>query len=374
MSRVTIYADRLGRTAPTGVGVYTARLLEQLPEVAPDLDLSAVTLPEELPATVRHDGLRTRYVARSRRRTALEWTLLRRPLLESVDRDTDLVHVLTTVSVPTRRPLIYTVHDLTPLLFPEQYSRRHRFLSRRALDLAVRTATHLISVSERTARDLTDRFGVDRERMTVVHLGFDGGGEPASEEAVASVRDQFGLDGPYVAYVGSITRRKNLVTLVQAFDEVRRAVPDAKLVLAGGAGLGADEVEQAVDDLGLGERVVLPGYVPDLTARALLRGAGAFAFPSIYEGFGIPPLEAMAQGTPVVASPAGSVEEVVGDAALLSPPDDPAQLAHNLIRVLRDADLADALRDRGTQRLKAFSWRRMAEETADVYRRVLRGR
>ena len=371
MTRVALYADRLGRTAPTGVGVYTARLLAHLPDAAPDLAVSAVTLPEAEPPAVVRDGLDVHHLAASRRATALRWTLLRSPRLETLGVEADLVHVLTTVSVPTRRPLVYTIHDLTPLLFPDQYSRRHRFLSKRALDLAVETSSHLISVSERTARDLVEHYGVARDRITVVHLGFDGAGEVPGPEAVRAVRAAFGLDGPYVAYIGSLTRRKNLAVLVRAFDEVRRAVPGAKLVLAGRPGLGADEIHRAVDACGLGDAVVFTGYVSDASARALLRGADVFAFPSIYEGFGIPPLEAMAQGTPVVTCPAGAVEEVVGDAAVLSDPDDPSRLAHDLVRVLTDPDLARELRARGARRVEAFSWERMAAETAAVYRGVL---
>lgn len=368
---VALHADRLFRSAPTGIGVYTDRLLQYAPQVAPDDSFFAVALPEQ--GNTRPLGVPARTLPVPRRVGMVTQTAFGWPRIESAVGEADLVHTLTTTPVATRLPRVQTIHDLTPQLFPDQYSKLHRRLSSKSLRRAVKGGAHLIAISEHTAGDLMRLTGVGSDRITVVLLGYDAPAEaPPKAEQRAAVRQSFGLTGPFVMFTGALTRRKNLVFLIDAFARLRRRQPEVQLVLAGRPGLGAEEIDAAIRHHGLDQAVLRPGYVSDRDLTTLLFEASAFAFPSHYEGFGIPPLDAMAHGTPVVACPGGAVQEVVGDAALVVSPENPSQFADALASVLTDAAEADRLRAAGYERIRTFSWRRMARETVDVYHHVAR--
>ncbi|MBM2810353.1 MAG: glycosyl transferase group 1, partial [Chloroflexi bacterium] len=192
-------------------------------------------------------------------------------------------------------------------------------------------------------------------------------------EAAAVVRERFGLEGPYILFVGTIEPRKNLPRLLQAFSMLRREFP-ARLVVAGGSGWLSDNVFATAQRLALSDGVVFLGEVRPADLRALYCAAEALALPSLYEGFGLPALEAMACGTPVVASDAGSLAEVVGDAGVLVRPDDANDIAHGLGWVLGNASFRNAIIARGFARAAAFSWQRAARETLEIYRAVFEGR
>jgi glycosyltransferase involved in cell wall biosynthesis len=231
----------------------------------------------------------------------------------------------------------------------------------------VATADRILCVSATTARDLAEHLGVAGERVDVTPLGTDL--VPASDEEVARLRARIGLDGPYLLGLGTLEPRKDLPTLVRAFAILAGELPHT-LVLAGLAGWGAGELRGAVAASGVAERVRLTGYVPEQDKAALLSGADLLAYPSRYEGFGLPVLEAMACGTPVVTTTGGSLPEVAGDAALLVPPGDAEQLAAAAAKLLGDqAAWADQAR-RGRARAAGFTWERCADLTAAAYRKA----
>ena len=369
---IVIYADRFGRTAPTGIGTYIDRLLRHVPAALPDRRFVGLALEEaEDPHVAPGDTLSYAQVEGKRKTTFVRQLLLNAPRVESAVPDVELTHALTTVPFPTRRPAILTVHDLTPSLFPNQYTRSHRFLTDRTIKRSLSRGDHFIAISNCTSRDLQQVYGVPEERVSVVYNGFDAHRVDVSANRAADLRARYELPERFVAFVGMITRRKNLPTLVRAFRLIADDVPEVGLVLAGRDGLGASEVRAAVRDCGLERRVRFTGYVPGDDGPALMQMADVFAFPSIYEGFGLPPLEAMVQGTPVVASPAGSVAEIVGEAALLAESSDTQGLAAHLLRVLTDPAEAERLRAAGSARARQFSWTRMAEGTAQVYEQIL---
>lgn len=274
-------------------------------------------------------------------------------------------------AVPRRRrcPAVVTVHDLAFLRYPEILTAESRRHYRQACD-SLASVERIIADSHHTAADLQELLAVPADRIRVVHLAPTPLGPPPAPEAVAAVRQRYQLEAPFLLYVGTLEPRKNLGTLLRAFARVRSREA-VRLVLAGPRGwLDEPIVAEAARH---GERVRLLGPVPADALAALYAAAAAFVFPSLYEGFGLPPLEAMAAGTPVVAARASCLPEVLGDAALLVPPLDEEALAEALRAVLADPALRADLRARGKARAAAFSWERTATATLGVYREVLGG-
>jgi glycosyltransferase involved in cell wall biosynthesis len=237
-----------------------------------------------------------------------------------------------------------------------------------AMRRAVAAARRVLCVSATTARDLRELLGVPPERIDVTPLGTDL--RPAPPAAVDVVRRRLGLDGPYLLGLGTVEPRKDLPTLVRAFAGVAAELPH-RLVLAGLGGWGAGALAAEVAAGGVADRILLPGYVPEADKAALLTGADVFAYPSRYEGFGLPVLEAMACGTPVVTTTGGSLPEVAGDAALLVEPGDPDALAAALAKLAGDPSARQAAAARGLARAAAFTWARCAAETVAAYRLAL---
>jgi glycosyltransferase involved in cell wall biosynthesis len=269
-------------------------------------------------------------------------------------------------------PMVVTVHDLIPELCPEALPRpwlRHTF--RALVRLACRRAKMVIVGSTATAEDLRQRLYLPAERVTTIAYGVDTSFRPSSPEQIAAMRQALGLADPYVLYVGINKPHKNLVRLVQAWARTPDTVRgDTRLVLAGREDPRYPQTRQTIAQLGLQESVTILGPVPDADMAALYGGAVAFVFPSLYEGFGLPVLEAMACGTPVMASNRSSLPEVVGDAGLLVDPLNIDALAAALSRLLRDAGLRRELSAQGLARARRFTWARAAKETLTTYRRV----
>ena len=279
----------------------------------------------------------------------------------------DVVHAPNFVAPPARAPVVVTIHDLTFVHFPE-YSppdvQRFPKLVRHALD---RGATVHVD-SDFVGAEVRDVFGLEPDRVVRVYPGLVSmaGGDAGAGRTLA------GTDR-YVLALGTIEPRKNLPALVRAFDALAAEQRDVSLVVAGPDGWDQGAFAAACATARHGDRVRRLGYVEATERRDLLAGAAAFAYPSIYEGFGIPPLEAMTAGVPVVASRAGSLPEVIGDAAQLVDPADEEAIAHELGRVLDDGDLRASLIARGHARVTAFSWSTMAAELSDLYHRLHAG-
>jgi len=281
-----------------------------------------------------------------------------------------------------RTPRLVTCHDLIPLLFPEEYLAPlpGASLLQRLRDLARYRLPHrILAVSEATRQDLVARLGLSPDAIDVVHHGVDherfrpspgGAAEPAEAARIAGL---LGSAEPFLLYVGSGAPRKNLPLLVQAFSASGRA-REVRLVLAGR--LRARQrlpIERAVRETGLGERVLFAGFVAEDDIPALYRRCLAHVFPSSYEGFGLPVLEAMACGAPTVTTPASSLPEVAGEAALLVPARERAPLAAAIRRLVDEPALRQELRTRGLDQAARFTWERCARETLAVYRRTLDG-
>lgn len=264
--------------------------------------------------------------------------------------------------------IVTTVHDMTYLRFPETMDAKNRRRLKRGMWDSLERSDAVLVVSEFTKRELVELTDFPAERVHIVPDAPSLTDETADFEKTAA---QFGIAGPYILYVGTIEPRKNLVRLLRAFALLKReqGIPH-RLVLAGGKGWLSEDVyrtAQAMPD------VVMTGYLTDAQKNALYRRADAFVFPSIYEGFGIPPLEAMTFGCPVVCANAASLPEVVGDAAELVDPLDEADIARGIYRVLSDPERARELSRKGPEQAAKFTWDASATAFRQVCRDVLEG-
>ncbi|MGH9181912.1 MAG: glycosyltransferase family 4 protein, partial [Acidimicrobiales bacterium] len=268
---------------------------------------------------------------------------------------------------------VVTVHDLTFFDHPEWHQRSKVAVFRRAIRVAAREAEGLVCVSEATAGRLRRVCGYRGDMRVIPHgVALDrfrpsGTSSDGADEAVLSA---LGVRRPYVGFVGTLEPRKDVPSLVRAFDRVAAAHPDLQLVLAGTGGWGAGAIEAAVAGATHGRRVVRTGYVPDAVVPALLRQAAAVAYPSLEEGFGIPVLEALACGAPLVTTRGSAMEEVAGGAALLFPPGDVAALAGALDMLVRGDASLEVRRQRGLAIAARYTWTASASAHVELYRAV----
>jgi glycosyltransferase involved in cell wall biosynthesis len=278
-------------------------------------------------------------------------------------------------SKPGRCATVVTVHDFWDRFYPGQQPLVNRMLNRWVVDTSVRDADVITPISHATAEDLRRLYGVAGERVAVVRLGVDAGVFSRRSQAdVATTAQRFGLDGPYVLAMDVFNPRKNAAAVLDAFAALPEAVRTShRLVLLGRPRRTARalDVEGIAARLGIADRVVLLGDLPFADLLALYSGAAALVFPSVYEGFGMPVLEAMACGCPVVTSNTSSLPEVAGDAALLVDPRDAAAVASALQRVLTDDALSASLGAKGVERAAAFTWRRTAEGMLSAFERAV---
>lgn len=263
-------------------------------------------------------------------------------------------------------PVVTTIHDLSFIRFPELFRPGNRLYLTVMTRLSARRARRLIAVSEHTAEESVRLLGVPRERIRVVYHGVDPAFHPLPAEEIAAFRRHRGLPDRFVLFVGTLEPRKNLTRLVDAF--AQRAPEDTALVVVGGKGWLYDEVFARVEKLGLEDAVIFPGYVPNEELTLWYNAAAVFAYPSLYEGFGMPVTEAQACGTPVLTSDTTSLPEAAGDAALLVDPKSSEAIAAGLRRLLGDEELRDDLRERGLAHARAFTWLHTAQDTVQVYR------
>jgi glycosyltransferase involved in cell wall biosynthesis len=285
----------------------------------------------------------------------------------------ELYHATEHLLMPLRRvPAVLTVHDLIFRLFPQHHKRLNYWYLNAAMPLYCRRASAIIAVSQSTKRDLIQFYGLDPAKITVVHEAAAPHFRPASPAQVAQARAHYGLPESYLLHVGTIEPRKNLSRLLEAVGRLRLAGEDVRLVVVGGKGWLYEGFFRRLEELRLGQAVQLPGYVPDADLPAVYSGARLVVVPSLYEGFGLPVLEAMACGAPVVCSHASSLPEVGGGAVRYFDPDDVSAIADAILAVWRDAELRETLRRYGLARAAQFSWARAADETLAVYAQALR--
>ncbi len=266
---------------------------------------------------------------------------------------------------------VVTVHDVFPWSAPGTSTRMDTLIYRHWLPRVLPRVDAVITVSQVSKKDIVRYLRVPAQKVHVIHEGVGAAFSPASAEDTSRVQSRIQIPPRYILFVGSIEERKNLRRLLHACARLWRAGEKRPLVVVGARRWKYSAIMRTLEELGVEEHVIFTGYVPDADLPAIYSGADVFVFPSLYEGFGLPPLEAMACGTPVVCSNAASLPEVVGDAAITVDPHDVEGLAEAIHRVLADAGLREELRAKGLERAKLFTWERAARETLAVYRRVL---
>ena len=351
-----------------GISSYTLNLLRHLPGTATEMEYT-VFLSE------RHyrgaPGLRLQASRLPTNRPPVR-ILWEQALLPWVARreGLDLLHNMAFVGpLASTCPFVVTVHDLSFLFYPHSFRSLRRSYLRVFARMSVRRARRVIAVSESTKHDLVEIYGISPAKIDVVHNGVDASFQPLPADQVAAFRQQRGLPDRFVLFVGTLEPRKNIVGLIEAYAKLPKERPP--LVLVGGKGWFYDEIFGRVEALELTDEVHFAGFVPTEDLPLWYNAADLFVYPSVYEGFGLPPLEAMACGTAVITSTASSLPEVVGKAGQLVDPTDTDALATAMEQVLGNRDLQQEMQAAGLVQAGDFSWEKAARQTVDSYRRAL---
>lgn len=354
-----------------GIGTYVRNLVRYLARLDRTTEYRLICRPGDREMSVGLGGNFRMDVDASkpysiREQFSIPWTLLRvRPTV---------FHEPHYVLPPlTRCRSVVTIHDCIHLRFPQYLPNRAALAyARTQMSSAARRSDRILTVSEASKRDILTYFDVKPEKVTVIANAIDEHfSTPPGEDEVRRVEERYQLQGTFALYVGNVKPHKNVERLIDAIHLARRAGrDDLRLVVIGDELSSYAAPRRAVHRHNLHKYVRFLGYLPDQTLAVVYRLASVFVFPSLYEGFGLPPLEAMACGTPVVTSNVSSLPEVVGDAALLVDPTDPKAIADAITRVLDDEALRTTLRERGLARARQFSWERSVRRIREIYQEV----
>jgi glycosyltransferase involved in cell wall biosynthesis len=358
----------------TGIGKYTENLAGHIEDVDSDINLflysnrDIFVKKEKNVELALVPGLIGKY-------NSSLWFQLSLPfyLNRQSGNQIDLFHgTMAMLPLAVRMPTVVTIYDLVLEKFPETMYWKNWLSLKTLMRMSARKASKIIAISENTKKDIIDYFRIDESKIRVIYLGVDGQFSPQPDPNEAEVLSKYNLTEGYILSLGTLEPRKNFQRLINAYQMVANSGQQTpRLVIIGGHGWGNEELGKVVRESGLDERVRLVGYVPDEDLPTLYRRAAVFVYPSLYEGFGLPPLEAMACGTPVVTSNISSIPEVVGEAAMLIDPYNTAEIAQAMASVLTNQGLRDTLRTSGLVRSRLFNWDKTARETLSLYREAI---
>lgn len=354
--KVAIHADAAGHKIPGGIGVYASRLLQEL---------SRSHKEHSYEFLLSRDGPRSEWMQGRVLRSHLQlkvlypsWNFLRRP---HISGGFDVIHATAFVMPPGDAALVATIHDLSVELFPQFVPQPWRTLYKRGLHIALRRASAIIAISHAVKNQILEAYGIDSDRVHVTQLA--GNVTPQTPRAA-----QPGVPKePFILCVGTLDPRKNQAGLVRAFALVSPKLKDHRLVLAGTRGWGTAQVLDAIRQTGLHDRVLIKDNLDTSSLASFYESADSVVQPSIYEGFGIPLVEALSFGKPVVASLDPALTEIAADSALLVDCSDSARLGEALLRISTDANLREELSIKGHRRAKDFTWSSAAKQTVAVY-------
>jgi glycosyltransferase involved in cell wall biosynthesis len=362
----------------TGVGVYADELLSHLPNILASGDALYVLIQED-DALLKEQLSNTPAISvltisshLFRNRVALAvYEQLILPLILLL-RKIDVVHSLHythPIICPCAR--VVTLHDMTFFVIPEMHTRARRLIMSFFIKKALRSAEVVIFVSDSTKADAQRLFGVINDRQFVTPLGVDlSRFERIPDDTITNTLTKLGIEQPYILSVGTIEPRKNLVRVVHAFEQLKQYNRHYKLIIAGRLGWDYEQTLQAIEQSSLTSRIHRLGYVTTDDKTALIAGCSLLLYPSLYEGFGLPVLEGMAAGVPVITSTTSSLREVAGNAALLVDPHSTEQIVASMKSVLSDSHYADGLRKAGKKRAEEFSWEKTALLTYRAYQKA----
>lgn len=364
--KIAIHADPAAHEIPGGIGVYVRHLVDEL--LGSDDGHSyqlIISRTAEPPSRWSTEDLIRPALPVAQLYAA--WNFTGRPKIRG---EIDIVHATGLAIPPAGGKLVATIHDLAVETMPEMVPAVWRRIYLKGLQIALERAKVLCAVSEATRKELIDRHSVDPDRIIVT--------PEAPNLTPASIRhdqifDRIGLTDPYLLCVGTVEPRKNQIRLVKAFAECQGEIKDWGLVIAGSPGWAQEQVADAIESLQLGHRIFLTGKVSGLELASLYSRASVFAFPSLYEGFGIPLLEAFAFGLPSLASTTPALAELAGSAAVLVEPSDTSGMAEALVALATDEGLRERLANEGRERAGRYSWKATADATRLAYERAAQG-
>ena len=363
-----------------GIGRYTRELVRALAKLdqANDYVLFAAAGGQRLVDTGWPPSFQMHSVPLSDRTLAILWHRLHLPLwVELATGPVDIFHSPDFVLPPVRRArTMLTVHDLSFIRYPQCADANLRAYLNKVVPRSVHRADLVLADSQNTKDDLAELLGVASDKIEVVYPGVEERFRPIEDKAtLEEVRKRYNLPPRFILGLGTLQPRKNFARLIEAFADLRSfdiaqdrfAICNLRLVIVGGKGWLYEDIFAAVERLGLGEKVVFPGFIADEDLPALYNLADLFVFPSLYEGFGLPPLEAMACGTPVITSDTSSLPEVVGEAGLMVEATDVAALAEAMKRVLGDNALREGMITKGLEQAGKFTWEKAAAKLLSLY-------
>ncbi|HEX8143152.1 MAG TPA: glycosyltransferase family 1 protein [Pyrinomonadaceae bacterium] len=360
----------------TGIGHYTFELARSLALLSPSDEFELISpsaFTPSLLAELRSSAPKNLHaVTPATTRYSKHWWAIGLPLYLRRAR-LDLFHG-TNYEAPlwNRGRTVVTIHDLSLLLHADKHEQRLARRARRRLPLMARSSEMIITATESVKREICEHLRVHAERVAVTPYAPRRSFRPIPLERTVEARRRLGVEDTFILFVGTIEPRKNLLTLVRAFDEILRHTPlRPQLVIAGREGWMTDDLHSFIERAGIKDRLLLTGYVREEDLAALYSSCRVCVYPSLYEGFGLPPLEAMACGAPVITSNIQTIVETVAEAARLVAPTDAQALAAAIVELLSDEAEARRLSSAGLQRAAQFSWERTARQTLDVYREVL---
>lgn len=357
--KVAIHADAAAHSIPGGIGVYVRRLVDQLLTAGDDeYKLIISRNAEPPPAWMGVDMIRPPLPVAQ---LYAAWNFTGRPKLKD---PVDVVHATGLAIPPLKGALVCTIHDLAVERMPEVVPALWRKVYLKGLQIALENSKVLCSVSQATKNDLVESHQIDPDRIVVTRLAPNVTPESPRDDRTL---DRLGIAEPYILCVGTVEPRKNHKRLVRAFVEAGTALKGWTLVIAGVPGWGQEELQSEIEARRVGHRVVLTGKVSSLDLASLYSRARIFAFPSLYEGFGLPLIEALGFGIPSLAGATPALIELGGDATLTADPLQPSSIADGLVRLATDETLRATLSDAAKGRAKQFSWEATADATRAAY-------
>ena len=341
----------------TGFGFYVKNLIDNLKKIDPENEYILLA-----PSTEKDFSTPQRFI----------WDQFKVPSLARSARVDILHQPCFSAPIFYSGKIVITVHDLISMHFPKNLPFASRMFYSRWMPFTYRRADKIIAISEDTKQDIITRLHIPKEKIEVIHSAV----SPvfkliANENVLQKVKDKYKTGNKFILDVGTLEPRKNLPFLVRAYHlAIQKAGIPHNLVLGGKKGWYYDDLFRLIKDLKLEDRVIFTGYVDEEDMPALYNAADLFAFPSLYEGFGFPPLEAMACGTPVISSDTSSLPEVVGEAGILLGPENEELWADKMIEVIQNPSLRQKMKEKGLQQAKRFSWEETAKKTIAIYREV----
>lgn len=379
MIHVGYFSNQFASSKGHGIARYAHHLYNTLLQNKDSLTLHPVSAStngtlEEIETIKSRTGLQV--LSWGRKITPLTWIFFNFPFIENgISNHIDVVHALSLgYKVATRKPYVVTIHDIGPLTHPQFFTLKDQWFMKGSLKQAVNKAAAMICVSQATADAVEDyalaNFNTSvKERIHVIYEGVDQVffNTPEKYKITDLKLVDSLIDQPFVLTVGQISPRKNLQTVLEAFNKLKDELPNLQLITVGGNGWDYNKVKEQVNTLGLENRVHFLGYVSDNLLRFLYRKAVVFVYPSLFEGFGLTVLEAMASGCPVITSNTSSLPEIAGDAAILLNPEDVEELSANIVLISNNKELREEMTAKGLQRANAFTWEKTAAMTHKVY-------